>query len=195
MSRGGFRFGAGRPRLRKKCEQMMAVDIRVLFRRGQLAPFQSFLLSWTCGGEPSGTVRAHTDEEAVTLTYSFSQFGKEFRGVRCRLALTHSTCHYGNTRPWFVCPDCGRRCAIVYGISVHGMFACRVCQRLAYSIEAECEIGRLTHKLHKLEARLMGSGKGSPKLQTRTLDRLLEQLSGAEDRWEAILGDASVSSV
>jgi len=50
------------------------------------------------------------------------------------------------SRAWFQCPDCGRRCAVLFGVSRRGNFACRTCQRLAYSSETESPLGHLGHR-------------------------------------------------
>ena len=52
------------------------------------------------------------------------------------MRLSRSSCHYGGERPWFLCPHCGRRVAILYGGAV---FACRTCYGLAYEVQREDE--------------------------------------------------------
>ena len=51
--------------------------------------------------------------------------------------FSHTNCHFGGARHWLRCKWCGRRCAIVYGLSGDGYFACRRCLRLGYGSEAE----------------------------------------------------------
>ena len=41
-----------------------------------------------------------------------------------------TACTFGGFRYWFLCPDCGRRCAFLYRKKHH--FTCRVCHRLKY---------------------------------------------------------------
>ena len=44
--------------------------------------------------------------------------------------FTKTPCTFGGFRYWFLCPDCGRRCASLYRKKHH--FTCRVCLRLKY---------------------------------------------------------------
>lgn len=186
MGTGGSRYGAGRPGWRRKCEQMLAFDIRRLQRKSRLSPGQYFSWSWSRGDEPAGSVSVATSDQAVTLNYSWTPYGQESRNISCRLSLTHTPCHYGNARPWFICPDCGRRCAVVYGLSRYGNFACRVCQRLAYSSEAEAPIDRLWRKQSKLEAKLTGDGDRPNRMHRRTIARLCERLGEVEEQRDSL---------
>ena len=53
MSKGGMRFGAGRPGYKVKAEQLQRVEIGLWHRGGYLRAGRSFTWSWHCGGEPS----------------------------------------------------------------------------------------------------------------------------------------------
>jgi hypothetical protein len=50
------------------------------------------------------------------------------KAIAEHFAREWTPCNYGGARPWWTCPECGRRCAIVYGHP----FACRRCANLAY---------------------------------------------------------------
>ena len=60
------------------------------------------------------------------------------RGIN--VAITRTACHIGGTRAWFVCPSCGRRCAILYPVQ------CRQCLGLHYASEHESKLDRLLRK-------------------------------------------------
>jgi hypothetical protein len=52
-------FGSGVRYWQTKCsttESCNAIDIRFLHRQGRLTPGSQGILSWTCNGNPSGTV-------------------------------------------------------------------------------------------------------------------------------------------
>lgn len=53
-------------------------------------------------------------------------------GTEIEIKFTWSKSTFGY-RPWFVCPQCERRCAILYG-SAH---VCRLCAGVAYPSEYE----------------------------------------------------------
>lgn len=58
--------------------------------------------------------------------------------------VVHSDCNMNGFRPWFCCPECGRRSAILYSKRA-GKFACRKCQRLAYPSQSEA-VGDRAHR-------------------------------------------------
>jgi hypothetical protein len=92
--------------------------------------------SWAWRGEPSGTINHWAEADALTLSYRTKGPGDaDWRPVRDRIPLDQTPCHYGGSRPWFVCPGCGRRRAILH--SVGGSFRCRTCHDLAYSSTRE----------------------------------------------------------
>lgn len=68
------------------------------------------------------------------------------RGVK--VVITRTACHFGGSRPWFVCPTCGGRCAILYPVQ------CRQCLGLHYATEHESELDRRYRKAFKHRARL-----------------------------------------
>ena len=72
------------------------------------------------------------------------------------VAIQWTPCHYGGSRPWFVCPakGCGRRVAILYGGSI---FACRHCYQLAYPSQQESAAGRALHKAQAIRVKLGGT--------------------------------------
>jgi hypothetical protein len=77
--------------------------------------------------------------------------------------------HYGGARPWWRCPRCGQRRAVLYGVASDGKFGCigrhpnrpeHRCMDLAYYTKAEDRIGRLWRKQRKLEARQLENRTG-----------------------------------
>lgn len=73
MSKGGSRFGAGRPAYRLKAEQLHRLDVRDLAKRGLLKSAVAFSWSWNRGGEPSGVIAVHVESQnALTLRYTFT---------------------------------------------------------------------------------------------------------------------------
>src|SRR5215469_2758284 len=60
MGTGGSRFGSGRPGWRRKCEHLLALDVRVLARRGRLTPRNVVLLGMVTWGRACGK-DAHPD--------------------------------------------------------------------------------------------------------------------------------------
>ena len=55
--------------------------------------------------------------------------------MREPVELEWSECTYGGRRPWFLCPDCRERVALLY--LGDGHFRCRHCLRLVYESQRE----------------------------------------------------------
>lgn len=183
MAKGGSRFGAGRPGWKRKAEVSLALDVRQLARKGRLKP-GCFSWSWTYThtGESAGSVnvRVTGSPEQVILSYQWTPSGGEPRTMECALPIERTNCNYGGTRPWFLCPKCQRRCAVVYFGG--GSYACRRCNQIAYYSQSEDLMDRAFRKKRKLEARLV-DGWGKPKgMHWRTYERLRFQLKVNEYR-------------
>lgn len=182
MSRGGHRYGAGRPGWRRKCEHMLRIDVRQLQRKGRLAAGQSFGWYWSRDGEQIANIAVTTYADSLTLTYRWTPSAYEPRHVRCPVWLTRTPCNFGGQRAWFICPDCGRTCAVLFGASRRGNFACRVCQRLAYASEAESPIDRCWRQQRKIEAKLTEDGERPKGMRRRAFERLCSRWDAIEDR-------------
>jgi hypothetical protein len=180
MATGTSRALCARSQLREKCEDYLALDIRQLKARGRLQP-GSFRWQWLRDDEPLANISIVASPHDLGLSYWWAAHGAEPRKVIQQIALTWTPCRLGGRRAWFLCPDCKRRCAVVYGVHHLGGFACRRCMRLAYESEAEDAVGRLSRKLLKLEARLGEDGGKSKSMRWRTYERLCERIDTVED--------------
>ena len=173
MSRGGYRCGAGRPGWHAKTAGKLAVDVRKLHRDGHLSGCYRMHWHWSSGA----TIELDTTPDIVTLTYRYKDGGGEWRDVRQTVTVTRTPCHYGGSRPWFACPRCYGRVAILYLWNVP---ACRKCARLVYPSQADDAMGRSWRRTRKLEKRLSG-GTGEwnyrrPKgMRRATFERLREE--------------------
>lgn len=188
MGTGGWRYGAGRPGWRRKCEQLFGLDIRKLVRAGYIRPGAwargSWQWTWSHSGEPSGNVGIEASYDQVRLTYTWTPYGSKPQALDYPVRIVRTPCRYGGTRPWFQCPRCWDRRAVLYGLANDGKFGCRRCMRLAYASEAEDLTGRLWRKQQRLEARL-GKNWTRPKgMHHSTRERILEQIWDAEMRRE-----------
>lgn len=114
-------IGSGRKRLRPTTEEALALDVRVLARGGTLAPGFP-VLAWTKGPR-TWQVGARAGDDALVLEYGAGEGGGR-RAVREPVPILRTPCRLGGTRPWFACPGCGRRVALLYGH--RGAFRCRV---------------------------------------------------------------------
>ena len=144
---GGLLSGNHRCNARLTTGQLPAIDIRSMVRKGQLSDNKvcTFYLAWS------------TQNQRINIRLSASRYKVEFwhwrnnntRHEQARIEYT--ACHYGGTRPWFICPDCGRRAAILYK---HHMIACRQCHNLAYSSQNETDCDQAARQAGKIRKRL-----------------------------------------
>jgi hypothetical protein len=186
MGTGGSTYGAGRPGWRRKCEHLVSLDIRQLHRRRLLRPGSIFGWYWNRDGEPSGNVSVRIEHESLTLNYQWTPSGGESVGRSTTFRLSQTNCYFGGVRSWLTCKWCCRRCAILYGVSGDGYFACRRCLKLGYSSEAEDAMDRLWRKQRKLEAKMGHSGEKPKWMRMRTYERIWAQIGEIEERKDVV---------
>jgi hypothetical protein len=152
------------------------LDIRYLDRNDLLVPGRSFPLSWARGVVEVGSIWVDVDWGYLVLTY-WVTIGGESENVEEEIVLDFTECNYGGERPWFLCPECGRRVGILALAGKY--FRCRHCYQLYYKSQFETELDRAFSKFWKLWNRL---GEGKPKgMHWRTYERLLHKLAEADN--------------
>jgi hypothetical protein len=184
------------------------LDIRKLARDGVLRP--GALTSWqwsNSDGEPTATIQLRAGleySEAARATVGaapwcpgladhvrliYSAHGQPFDYA---VWFERTAQHYGGHRLWWLCPRCGQRRAVLYGVARDGRFACpgRHCMNLAYITESQDRLQRAWRKLHKLEARLplnrTGTRYAKPKgMHWRTFNALCDRIAAAENAKDA----------
>ena len=104
-------------------------------------------------------------------------YGSDFQ-----LPLTRTPCYFGGFRWWFICPDCGKKVAILYKPLYSNFFLCRKCHNLTYS---SCQQRRSSFeafsKAFKINVRskeiIAGIGqKGASKIEIAQLKSLFRKL-------------------
>ena len=165
---------------RTKTEEVKRIDIRFLKKKGWLSAGTSGSLSWSCGGEPTGSIRYRIEEDRMVLDYRYRDSDGEWEPITESIWFDSTACNYGGRRKWFLCPHCGRRVAVLYGAGVR--FLCRHCYDLAYSSQNEDLISRMYRKARKIRQRLGASSDLSepvwekPKgMHWKTYERLLQE--------------------
>lgn len=173
MARGGWRYGAGRPGWHVKAEHCLKLDVRDLARR-QLLAGSSFTWTWT--ENETGIVRGNI---GITTYGSTARLNYALNGTSMQqsMMIERTGCNYGGVRPWFRCPRCNHRVAVLF---FRSGFACRKCNRVAYSSQAEDAMGRSWLRQRKLERRL-GEHWARPKgMHQATRARVLDGIFQCE---------------
>lgn len=152
---------------RMRCERCKPIDIRFLARRGLLH-----------GRDSIATDRfkfTFTGDEIEARWGWLPATGRAPTQFRISIPVTFTRCNYGGRRPWFLCPLCGRRCAILH-VPPYGGIGCRMCLDLGYTSELVTVDHRLRLRQQKLE-RGLGPHRTRPKgMHQRTYERRLRQL-------------------
>ena len=110
--------------------------------------------------------------------------GTPWEPIRQGVGLDRTPCPYGGSRPWFRCPGCFARRAVLF--SVGGRFRCRACHDLAYGSTREGASERHRRRADELRRRIGGepglcSVPRKPKgMHRRTYARILAEIAERE---------------
>lgn len=169
-----------------------SIDIRAWAREGRLTPGNTFGCWWSRGGAVTASIAVevhaladHPRALMLILAYHYGRGGEVQEDVRQPVFLRWTPCHYGGERPWFSCPGCGHRAAVLYGAG-HS-FACRQCYDLAYQSTRKEAGDRSLAKAQAIRQRLGGSANmldpfppKPPRMHWRTYIRLYRAHARAE---------------
>jgi hypothetical protein len=133
---------------------MCCLDIRTLKRLGFLRPGY-WPLGWYRGEQQTGSIGLYVETDSIVLDYRYRLAGGDWEPVQEEIVLDFTACHYGGRRPWFRCPRCQRRVAVLY--SYGSRFQCRHCHGLPYGCQQEANLDRLRRKCWKIRDRLGAS--------------------------------------
>jgi hypothetical protein len=135
-------------------QEVLRLDIREIYKDGLLDGDARATITWFRHGRSVASIGTYSNpcDFALRLDYDY---GSPPMPVRERVGLTFTPCHYGGDRPWFLCPACGRRCAVLWG---RGRFLCRRCQRVAYASQNESASSRAIRRVHEIRAKLKTEG-------------------------------------
>jgi hypothetical protein len=170
------------PRQRKHATtyEALDLDIRALARVTNLRKGSvMFEATWTYWLTDSGVGITVLDGEHALVSYS----NRQGEAITERINIEWTPCNYGGARPWWSCPQCNRRCAIVYARG-EWPFMCRLCANLTYETAQADAVTRAMTKTNKRLARLGWEyGKPFPPkpkgMHRRTWTRLVAECSAA----------------
>ena len=143
-------WGATRP----STDAALALDVRRLARRGGLAPGGHTVVWPSLGGDAA--VAYAVDAGGLTLAYRTRRSPVDaWQDRRQVVGQERTPCHYGGERPWFRCPGCARRVAVLFWYA--GAFRCRPCHGLAYASTRQDANRRRLGTADRLRQRLEGA--------------------------------------
>lgn len=166
---------------KRTTKQMIPLDIREVHRAGGLAPGHLSSRTWIWGSGSVSRVFLDAGIGLVTLSYRGSTQGGVWQECVQRVPVEWTPCYYGGRRPWWICPECGMRVAILYK---GRKYACRQCHDLTYRSTRIAPHLKPYGRANKVRGRLgWGGGVASPMgerpkgMHMQTYLRLLNELS------------------
>lgn len=188
---GGFNSGR---RHGKPCtDEQRSIDVRRYHRDGLLVAGNTFSITWTRHGETVASVLARVGNDCVVFSYRQSWRGAPWRDCTNTVLLTWTECHYGGKRPWWLCPGCDRRVALIY--SGDGWYACRHCRQLAYRSQRETQEDLAARRANRVRDKLgwqrgiLNMPGGKPKgMRWKTYLRLVNQHTTHSNQALGLLG-------
>jgi hypothetical protein len=184
---GGTGWGqyGGRP----TTEACRSLDVNRLHREGCLRPGWSGTLHWATQRRHGG-VHHHVCVSGG-LSYRYRYDDEEWQSVEKPVPIVWTPCHFGGSRPWFVCPGivsgapCRRRVGKLYGPGRYFLYG--HCYRLAYQSQREQPHERAPRRANNIRMRLGGVPgmlspfPGKPRgMRARTYERLQQRARDAE---------------
>ncbi|NLZ18262.1 MAG: hypothetical protein GX087_11120 [Desulfobulbaceae bacterium] len=189
-------YGSGRLKgrdVKATTESQRRIDIRWFKQQGRLYPGATGIVSWSRGGEETGSIRYRAETDRMILDYCYRFKNGEWEPVEQAITFDRTPCHYGGHRMWFRCPRCCKRVAVLYGAGKY--FFCRHCYELTYTSQQEDVVDRLIRKARKIRQRLGASNNLTepilfkPKhMHQKTFDRLRRTADDANNLSWLIVG-------
>ena len=133
----------------------LKLDVRRWHRESRLSVGTVFWWVQMSGGRPCTAVRVQVEYFSLGLEFSHFHGTEMFVEISEPVWLDWTPCHYGKKRPWFICPGCERRVAILF---IARGFRCRHCLNLAYESQQRSGTTRFLYTAEKIREKLGGSG-------------------------------------
>src|SRR5262249_3933157 len=112
-----------------------SLDIRQLSRKGFLFPHYKFEWAWRRkDGTIKGAIAIYALKDRLILSYRDG--GNSIRDI---VRLVNSTGYPSSRRPWFKCPACNQKVALLYKSGAR--FRCRRCSDLVYASQYRSSSG------------------------------------------------------
>jgi hypothetical protein len=134
-----------------KCEDYLSIDLAWLKRQGSLTPGNFGNITWSRNGKTTSCIGYRTEIDGLRLIYRTLRAEDDWQDVNELIPFAWTLASFNGRRQWLACPNCNRRCRIIYGGSY---YRCRKCYQLKYESQYEQIFGSATNQRHKLRKRL-----------------------------------------
>ena len=153
-------------------ESCRRIDVRAFAREGLLTAGNSFAWTWW---HDLKECRVEVEGAGLLLRHMLA-----LAPTAQRVPILRTECPFGGTRPWFGCPGCSRRCAVLF-LRPWG-FVCKRCGGLAYTSTREDEIARNARARNKAAALLAPGGQRPKSMRQAKYGAIVERMYAAERR-------------
>ena len=160
-------------------EECKKLDILPIARKCDLESTFSGNISWINSlGKKSEIGLCSLGPGVLRFAYTITKnYTNEKKTYDYQVHLDTTPCNFGGKRWWFRCPNCNRRCRILYLPPRGEYFLCRLCHNLTYESQQEgitkfSSMFNAFSKIPELEKRL-GRTRSSRKRQT--IERKIER--------------------
>jgi hypothetical protein len=165
---------------RPKTTSFFSIDVRKIERARKLVGSRQTFV-WICPDTGNGVNITDLYQQVAQIEYTCEGTKFEFM-----VPITRTDCHLGGQRPWFRCPNCLKRVALLY---IHGPLACRRCWRAIYPVQCEDAQLRAWRRANRIRAQL-GAPLGIPAyliskpngMHWRKYEELVSQIADLEKR-------------
>ncbi len=178
----------GRYGWKRTVESLYSISVDAFKRWGNLAPGTIAGVSWSRGGNQTGSIVTIAEQDRLILKYTITTSGEGKQDVSEPVLLDWTKCNFGGRRPWFVCPNCSQRVGKLYLSREH--FYCRRCWRLGYQSQTENAGHRALLRAQRIRMRLGGSANicelfpWKPKgMHWKTYERLRQTANACENAY------------
>ena len=108
-------------------EDQISINIHDFNKEGLLVPGNSFTNFHIRCAAHIPDIQVKVEENSLLLKYWYNHYPYEQQ-----IQIKNMPAHYGGSRPYFTCPDCGERRVSLYMSSSTGQFSCRACHKFGY---------------------------------------------------------------
>ena len=165
---GGYGSGyRGQPK--QTADASKRININTL----DLTPGLFNVLSWSCRGQHVGSVGYTVCNDSLRFDYTVTPYDAPDKPIKFDYHVYIERCprHFGGCQNYFLCPQCTRRCAVIYMPDGARKFACRHCHDLNYNCQQQT-------KTSATMAALLGMSLE----QARALDSMYRHMNKARAR-------------
>jgi ribosomal protein S27E len=98
-------------------------------------------------GEETASINWRLSHDGQRWGLSVAPFGGSRMSEQFIRMVPDTVARSRNLRWWWECPDCGRRCAVLFYIPAASRFTCRMCGSVTYSSQQEMSPGQAFRRL------------------------------------------------